>query len=1123
MGPMSGKSAYNILLILTCAGLGACAAREAARAPTKTGAAAGAPPSDVAPVSNPQAVMSTRRSGPLDPRRVRDDFGLSRALSPAAAEQQARDQRAPKVVAELRAAKLADTPVVVTEALSDDALDPTNTVEAASVPEDEPAPVTPVFDDALAKRPASRVRSTAKLPAEENLLKSLPAEIELDSETLVAHRVEHRGALWITDAQGGLQPMPARAMRVVSHIQGARVRTLIDYVFENPSDQRLEGTFHIELPQDAVPAGFTVFDGTIRVQGDDFFDRQRILPNIGSGFVTPEASDQLAPTQGPGTIDWQSRSVARVVPATEARRAQSREVAQRNSASTLQWGGGQSFRAQVYPIEAHSLKRVVIAYEAPLSLVTGHATYLPVAPPPGNLQWQASTFVDERHGAIVNRPAQTKISKAGGWTRIDMSLATRGRIEVEVSAEQAVLRSEIGFGLAGDVFWGRVEPQIPQSSNPAPTGRAIFMVDSSASETPEKAARRASLLQALLQNDESISEYAVMLFDVRARWLHRLAYRRNTPRARAQTLAELRKVYFEGATNVGAAIGELEHQRSWLLSGQRPTVFLLSDAAITWGPESSDQILAQNPVLQEVRLMAYRFDAEASHGELLSRLSQAGGGRVISVSAGTEVKAASQAHRFAGAKVVSVEVVGAPCEDFVVQGNPQYLFPGQVLNVAGRLPMKGQGRLRIVYEWAGSPKAVEISLGNEASADLLAARAWADLFAARLQSYADPRLDGLLVALGQRFNLANRKASFVVLPAKVGPGDYDFDAQSKALDELRTQIRRDRAASLRAAQGLGTEGLSAEVRSLLTVLRQRSDGPAKGAPLLFAPHAGGSARARAEREYRQARSHRPGDFRVFDRIARTRATYGDTAGALRALSTAVERSGVDASAMSTVGYALMALGQYPAASEIFARLRRQRPFEGQGMLQEALALEAAGSVGAAALRYERIFLSDYKGQTERIHRAAALAYAQLLFEVDGVEAKLRRVALRTRFPIVGLEAADLRATAYWSVGASDVDVWVYEPDGRRCSSAQPKLSGGGRLLENVVNGLGPETYQVLDAAPGAYDVLVHYRRGPADKVSAPAGVLMVLDRRQAQGMQRRFMMRLLPEPGAVLMLRTERF
>jgi hypothetical protein len=224
-----------------------------------------------------------------------------------------------------------------------------------------------------------------------------------------------------------------------------------------------------------------------------------------------------------------------------------------------------------------------------------------------------------------------------------------------------------------------------------------------------------------------------------------------------------------------------------------------------------------------------------------------------------------------------------------------------------------------------------------------------------------------------------------------------------------------------------------------------------------------------------------------------------------------------------VGYALMALAQYPAATEVFARLRRLRPFEAQPMLQEALALEAAGARGEAALRYERIFVSDYKGQTQRAHLAAASAYVRLLTEIDRPEARSRLAALRGRFPSVGAEFADLRATAYWSVGASDVDVWVYEPDGRRCSSAQPKLSGGGHLLENVRDGLGPETYEIQRARPGAYDVLVHYRQGPAAKISAPAGVLMVIDRRRSQGVERRFMMRLLPEPGAVLMLRTERF
>lgn len=1134
MRAMPTGATRGILLFLMSGLLASCAAREAARAPAESGAATRGERSDEAVVER-EAVAPAKTPAPPAPPATEDrtdpqlDFAPGQGMSEDQAEALMKARRgADKAVAlkseatqeRVSRRKLVDLSEKKSEARDDRRAK--DEAGANKVGRRAAHELSPDDTKAQALKPSAPPRPT-QTEATDALLSTPPQTITTGRPTVVPAKPPQDGLLWIHDAEAGPRALQPKALRVVSHIQGARVRTVLDYVFYNPEAQTLAGTFHLELPPDATPAGFTVFDGAIPVPTEAFFDRRQILPGLPAGFVGPEQTQRLAPSSGAGALAWSGRTEARVVAHTEARRAQALQVSLSQPSSTLQWGGGQTFTAQVFPVPAKSLKRVVIAYEAPLVYSGTEVRYRLPQHPQAGLQWQATVFVDDSRGELVAVPPQAHSSRAQGWTRLELTKAPgEAQLQLRLPAAGAVLRSAAGPGLDGDVFWAKVAPQV-QAGAARHTGRAIFMVDTSGSETPAKAARRAGLMQALLSNDPTLDAYAVMLFDVRARWLHGRGFRKNHAEGRAQTLEALQQVYFEGATSLEAAIAELEASRDWAVQGGPTTVFLLSDGQATWGEDAPQRLLARYPSLKEVRLMAYRFDAEPSRGALLSALAQAGGGQVVSVMQASELAAASTAHLKGGAALVSVKVKGAPVEDLVVDGDPQQLFVGQVLTVAGRLPKGGRGSLEVTWRGPRGPQVTTVDLGEAERQDPLAARAWADLWARHIQAHDDPRFDRLLLALAQRFSLSNRKASFVVL--KPGDADprYDFSQELRATTGLLAQM--DQAAtetSRREAEGLGRSGLSHEVQALLDALRQHSDRPGRGDTLLSAPEAGGAARAQAEVAYRAARREEDQDLGVYEQIARVRALAGDTAGALRALSSKVEQSDFDPASTRTVGYALLALGQYEAAAELFARLRRLRPFEAQALLEEALALEALGRLGEAALRYELLLSRSYGAQTEAVHQAAGVAYHSLLDGLTVPGAASRRAAL-VQGPAAGLgpEPVDLSLSLFGAVASAQLDLWVYEPDGRRISAGQGSSPGSGRM--SVRPGSGSQRYQVAQAQPGAYDALVQYVAGPHSQRRAPAGLLLVVDRREANGVRRHFVTRLLPEPGAVLLLRTERF
>jgi uncharacterized protein YfaP (DUF2135 family) len=74
----------------------------------------------------------------------------------------------------------------------------------------------------------------------------------------------------------------------------------------------------------------------------------------------------------------------------------------------------------------------------------------------------------------------------------------------------------------------------------------------------------------------------------------------------------------------------------------------------------------------------------------------------------------------------------------------------------------------------------------------------------------------------------------------------------------------------------------------------------------------------------------------------------------------------------------------------------------------------------------------------------------------------------------GQKPSDLRVTITWNTDNTDVDLWVIEPDGTRCFYQNRQTKTGGELSEDMMQGYGPERYQIRKAVPGTYQIIVHY-------------------------------------------------
>jgi tetratricopeptide (TPR) repeat protein len=1033
-------------------------------------------------------------------------------------------------------------------------------------PAGSPAPPPPPPPTSMAPpaeaRPAPRAAPDGKLDAmddfasAEKLAPKKQGHGKDESPTPVLPKVEaapRAAKVLVMDASGRYQPLKTRAVRVVTYIQGARARTVVDHLFENDTSRALEGTFYYPLPGGATVAGFAMYSGAVAVDTPSLFQSSELLPPLGEGSAKAEELGAAAPPGPPGAKrSWGERQEARVVEQKRAREVYEEIVRSNVDPALLEWAGASTFSARVFPLPPKSLKRVVIAYEQTL-LFDGQRLRYTWPLPTGagkELQVSARVHVDPRHTqeVLVQPEPDGKPRKLGPWQAYDFPrLQGDGALGVALtprSAEADVLVGKDAAGLPGKAFYTRVRlpARLTSGAEGPPTGRAVLVVDTSLSVEDGNAwALQAATLRALLEKDETLKEYAVLLFDVRPRWLHGPGWRANDTARRQETFSELENLFLEGASHVDGALEELDRAgREWLQpaqAGERVTAFLLSDGNVTWGQGRVDALVAEHPSVETLRWVSYRFGEVAVTLDLFAALARPSGGRVVTVLSGSEVDAAARAHRAASVVLARVGVKGAEVKDLVVAGRPHLVFPGQELQVAGRLPGAGAAELEVVTRAGEEERVVHIPLPREEDSPF-APRAWAELFVGRLVSLDDERLDRMVVALSQHYRLANARASMLVLESE---GDYtryalrDEQVDLEDLEGLRRKEEDQRRDRLRGIALDDVPDSGREVVRRLGELGGQLGALLRRQPLRDEPYAGGEERLQAELDYRKARRENRDDVMVYEAIARKRAFAGDTWGAVRALSSPVELRPKDPEALRLVGYGLLALGQYPAAAELFEHVRLNRPFEGQAFLEEALALDAAGRYAEAARNYEIVLARKWARHSAELNVVAAYHYGRLLSALARhPRAEAAAPALRTRLGelkqlqydgvAMDFQPIDYQLTTHWNSDSTDIDLWVIEPNGERCFYSRRETRLGGKLFWDITDGLGPELYHARKAAPGPYYVVVHYYGNNSARYVVPTALLLVSD----QGVftpedeyRRRFQVRILPKSDARLLLRRE--
>lgn len=899
---------------------------------------------------------------------------------------------------------------------------------------------------------------------------------------------------------GGGAALELRKVRVVARIEGLRARVLVDHIFYNPYGQAVEGTFRYPLPTEASVSYFGMFLG-------DGGEEPRYF---GGGEGLDAALEALSSESDPAAVaaaasGWGELREGRVVRKVEGTKTYEELATKQVDPALVEEVSPGSFEARVYPIQASGHHRILIAYEQTLPRV-GDALDWRMALPKGPIE-------DLSVRVLAPKDLVSAASSAGDLPLAEQSDPAAHALGLAFTGESpggtaAVRVTPVGMTdeavvLAGtdptrqeDWFVARLTPALPPTAegDAAGASTALFALDTSFSEHPDRFAVDVALMEAILEASPEIERFNALSFDVGARWLDD-GWLPNTKQGRAEARAAAEAILLEGATDVDAALRALTAPPGDLAGAQSVDVFLMSDGVLSWGDTSVEAMAARFEVAApfEARVFAYRTGLSAENLALFAALTRKGA--VFNCLTADSVAGCAKAHRAPGMAIGAVQVLpdgeaGAQTNNLLVAGRQATLFDGGDLLVAGRLLAPGPAIVRVSGWRGGEALTVDVPV-QLVPAGELAPRAWAEVAVASLLATHAEDLEDIAVALAQHFRIASSVTSFLVLEE-----DAQYD-QFALVDESGAFVGQGIAALVEAAMDVAGAPQTtwdalmdvftdwAEVNQVLDLRGGQlvdqivaAVDPAELELPSTTPLTGASQKAGANAAYVASMTHVPGEVDAFTAEADRRMQSGDLIGAVRTLSTVIENAPSSAELARMVGYRLTSAGLGAPAAAILMRVLRARPFEPQSYRDLANALWTARPA-LAALLFEAAFAGEYAPKYALMHEVVGEEYGLLAqaLEVEAPSAPLTAL-VRDRVEELGLAQApsDIRVTMTWNTDNTDIDLWVTDPTGERCYYAHPALPHGGSLFGDLTQGYGPERFTVPTgvALPGQWTVQVHY-------------------------------------------------
>ncbi len=206
--------------------------------------------------------------------------------------------------------------------------------------------------------------------------------------------------------------------------------------------------------------------------------------------------------------------------------------------------------------------------------------------------------------------------------------------------------------------------------------------------------------------------------------------------------------------------------------------------------------------------------------------------------------------------------------------------------------------------------------------------------------------------------------------------------------------------------------------------------------------------------------------------------------AVQVLSNIAELGLDSPEALKIMAYRLMRLGRFKTAKIMLKKVLEKQPADPRSWRDLALLFDDSGDYTRALKMYDHIISMNLSGK-----EAGAVAITAL--EEMNALAAVRKTANRDlqtgNFDpgLVKLLDFDIRAVLTWDRGGCDVDLFVIEPSGEKCTHLSPVTADGGRISSNIKDGYGPEEYCLRSAPDGTWKFLAVMKSSSATHIYGP--------------------------------------
>ncbi|WP_298426527.1 VIT domain-containing protein [uncultured Kordia sp.] len=189
--------------------------------------------------------------------------------------------------------------------------------------------------------------------------------------------------------------------------------------------------------------------------------------------------------------------------------------------------------------------------------------------------------------------------------------------------------------------------------------------------------------------------------------------------------------------------------------------------------------------------------------------------------------------------------------------------------------------------------------------------------------------------------------------------------------------------------------------------------------------------------------------------------------------------------LKAMAYKLEYFKRYDMAVIAYEKVLELRPEEPQSYRDLALAYE---QVGAYQKSYDLLF-QLYDGQLlgkdegSRFTGIEKIVFIELTRLITMYGNKLNIPAeVKNKFTKMPV---DVRITIDWNHNNTDIDLWVFDPNGEKAFYGHKETVIGGRMSDDLTQGYGPEEFLLKKASKGEYKVYVNHYSNNVQKISGP--------------------------------------